>query len=445
MPLSETAVRHARTTGNPYSLTDADGLSLYVSKGGSKIWHFRYYWLGKQQRMSLGSYPQISLKAARTKRDEARELVADGINPCDQRKEERRAAKEMADYLFASVFNQWYAFRSLELKAGRQSTLTQILRIFKRDVLPCLGERSIYGITRHDLLDVLSRIELRGALTIAEKCRTWFNQMFRYALVRVPGLEQNPAFDLDVVAIPKPPVEHNPYLEMHELTALLSKMRNYRGAASTMLGLFLLMLTGVRTGELRFSRPEFFDLEKRLWIIPAEMVKQLQVQMRRAHRKSSSIPPYVIPLSHQAVEVVRLMLRLVRPGQRYLFGHRSDLNLPISENTLNGALHRLGYADRLTGHGMRATITTALTEIGYPEKWIDSQLSHCDPNKTRASYIHAKYVEQRRAMMQDWANRLDLWEQGRDAEASERLSNRLEGVVMRALRERGVEGEFSEP
>ncbi len=124
MSLSETAVRHARTTGNPYSLTHADGLSLFVSKGGSKIWHFRYYLLGKQQRMSLGSYPQISLKEARIKREEARGLVADGINPCDQRKGQKRVAREMADHVFAAVFNQWYAFRSLELKAGRQSMLT---------------------------------------------------------------------------------------------------------------------------------------------------------------------------------------------------------------------------------------------------------------------------------------------------------------------------------
>ena len=124
MALSEMAVRQARTTANPYSLTDFDGLSLYVSKGGSKIWHFRYYWLGKQQRMSLGAYPQVSLKDARLKRDEARELVADGINPCEQRKEQKRAARERADYIFASVFRQWYEFRALELKAGRQRTLS---------------------------------------------------------------------------------------------------------------------------------------------------------------------------------------------------------------------------------------------------------------------------------------------------------------------------------
>ncbi len=167
--------------------------------------------------------------------------------------------------------------------------------------------------------------------------------------------------------------------------------------------------------------------------------------MRKTRRKPAAIPPYIVPLSHQAVEIVRLMLSLVRPGQRYLFSHRSRLNERISENTLNNALHRLGYADRLTGHGMRATITTALTELGYPQQWIDAQLSHSEPNKVRAAYTHAQYVEQRRAMMQDWANRLDQLEQGRVALACERLTTSLEGAVLDSLKARVLEAVGSEP
>lgn len=228
---------------------------------------------------------------------------------------------------------------------------------------------------------------------------------------------------------------------MHELSVLLPKMRAYGGTVSTVMGLFLLLLTGVRTGELRLATPDQFDLKKRLWVIPPEVVKQLQVHMRKTRRKPTAIPPYIVPLSHQAVEIVRLMLSLVRPGQRYLFSHRSRLNERISENTLNSALHRLGYADRLTGHGMRATITTALTELGYPQQWIDAQLSHSEPNKVRAAYTHAQYVEQRRAMMQDWANRLDQLEEGRVAVACERLTTSLEGAVLQSLRARGLEKE----
>ena len=429
MALSEMTVRHARITGNDYTLGDSDGLTLNVTASGGKVWLFRYYWTGKQKRMSLGCYPQISLKEARTRRDEARALVAQGINPYEHRKQQRRAVRSAAEHTFEAVFNQWVEFRSLSLKEGRQSTLSQILRTFSKDILPFLGGRSIYDINRHELLDVLSRVEQRKALTTAEKCRTWFNQLFRYALVKVEGLEQNPASDLDVVALPKPPVAHNPFLRMDELPALMAALRGSRGTSQTRFGLRLLLLTGVRTGELRLATPDQFDLERRLWIIPPEVVKQLQIEMRKPGKQAQDIPPYIVPLSVQALEIVRHLLNQVLPAQRYLFAHRSDLTKRISENTLNGALRRMGYADQLTGHGMRATISTALNEIGYPKVWVDAQLSHADPDKVSAAYNHAEYVEQRRTMMQDWANRLDLWGQGQPKAASSPLTIRLEGAA----------------
>lgn len=435
MALSDTTVRQARITGNDYSLGDTDGLALNVTARGGKIWYFRYYWAGKQKRMSLGSYPQISLKEARGRRDEARALVAQGINPYEHRKQQRRSVRNAAEHTFEAVFDQWVAFRRLSLKEGRQSTLSQILRIFKKDVLPTLGRRSIYDINRHDLMHLLSGIEQRKALTTAEKCRTWFKQLFRYALVKVEGLDQNPASDLDVVALPRPPVAHNPFLRMDELPALLAVLRGYGGANQTRLGLLLLLLTGVRTGELRLATPDQFDLEQRLWIIPAEVVKQLQLGMRKAGKQTSNIPSYIVPLSVQALEIVRQMLSQVVPAQRYLFAHRSDLSKRISENTLNGALRRMGYADQLTGHGMRATISTALNEIGYPKVWVDAQLSHADPDKVSAAYNHAEYVEQRRTMMQDWGNRLDLWGQGKPKAASSPLTIRLEGAASLPLLE----------
>lgn len=226
--------------------------------------------------MSLGSYPQIGLKEARTRRDEARALVAQGIiNPYEHRKQQRLAVHSAREHTFEAVFNQWVEFRRLSLKEGRQSTLSQILRIFNKDILPSLGGRSVYDINRHDLLDLLSRIEQRKALTTAEKCRTWFNQLFRYALVKIEGLEHNPASDLDVVALPQPPVTHNPFLRMDELPGLMAALRSYGGANQTRLGFRLLLLTGGRTGELRLATPDQFDLEKRLWVIPAEVVSDM--------------------------------------------------------------------------------------------------------------------------------------------------------------------------
>ena len=428
MALSDLVVRQAKATGKAYTLPDIDGLSLAVTATGSKSWHFRYYWMKEPKRMSLGTYPEVSLREARALRDEARALVAKDINPRLHRKQKRAAVKLAGENTFEAIYKKWLAHRELGLKKGRQTTLSILPRVFAKDVLPLLGKRSIYDIKRPDLLEVIARIERRKALSVAEKVRTWFNQMFRYALVVVPGLEQNPASDLDVVALPLPPVNHNPFLRMAELPKLLQRLRKYRGRLQTQLGLRLLLFTGVRTGELRLATPDQFDLDRGLWIIPPEVVKQLQVDMRRKRQLPKDIPPYIVPLSVQAIEIVRHLLEQLKPAQHYLFRHDSELKKRMSENTLNGALKRMGYRDLLTGHGIRGTMSTALNEIGYPKVWVDAQLSHVDPNKVSATYNHAEYVEQRRRMMQDWADRLDLFEQNLVEAASMPLTIHLEGV-----------------
>lgn len=410
MALTDAVVRQAKTTGKDYTLNDTDGLVLFVTARGAKKWHFRFTWMGKQQRVAVGSYPEMSLKDAREQRDDLRAQVARGIDPRVHRLQVKAAELAAPMNTFASVFKAWRDFKALGLKTGRQSTLSQIDRIFAKDVLPWLGKLSIFDIDNPHLLDVLRRIERRKAFTTAEKVRTWFNQLFRYAMVE-KGLRYNPASDLDIVAAPKPPVSNNPFLRMDELPAFLQTLRNYGGQEVTRMGLRLLLLTGVRTGELRQAVPEQFDLERGLWIIPPVIVKQLQVKLRR---EGKTIPPYIVPLPQQAIDIVRVLIdeHARRPAQHYLLSHRSRLKERISENTLNGALHRMGYADRLTGHGIRATISTALNELGYPKEWIEVQLSHADPNKIRAAYNHADYVEQRRMMMQDWADRLDACERG---------------------------------
>jgi integrase len=212
---------------------------------------------------------------------------------------------------------------------------------------------------------------------------------------------------------------------------LLRALRTYSGERQTQLGVRLLLLTGVRTGELRRARPEQFDLERGLWIIPPGNVKQLQRKMHKL-RNETDIPPYLVPLSRQAIEIVRELLGEVKPSQRYLLRHRNRSEESISPPVLNEALRRLGYARRLTGHGSRGTLSTALNEIGYPQAWIEAQLSHADPNQVRGAYNHAEYVEQRRRMMQDWADRLDLCEQGRIEEAGRHLIVHLENVAERA-------------
>jgi Arm DNA-binding domain len=223
MALSGTNVRRVRAKDKDYTLSDTDGLALFVSAKGSKYWYFRFCWGGKQQRISLGTYPEIGLKDARARRGEARSLVAKGIDPRAHRRHERAAAFVAPTNTFEVVFHLWRDFKALSLKTGRQSTLSQIDRIFAKDVLPTLGQRSIFDVARTDLVEVLRKIERRNALTTAEKCRTWLNQLFRYAMVEV-NLETNPANALDIVAIPGAPVTHNPFLRMNELPAFLCRL-----------------------------------------------------------------------------------------------------------------------------------------------------------------------------------------------------------------------------
>ena len=427
--LSDLQVRQAKVTGKAYSLVDFDGLYFHISATGFKAWHFRFTWGGKRERMSFGGYPALSLKDARHLRDEARAMLAKDINPHSERKRKRHVIVLAGEHTFQAIYDKWLAHRSLSLEnEGRQSTPKQIGRVFAKDVFPVLRHLTVYDVTRAHLLDIIGRVEKRGSLSVAEKLRTWFSQLFTYASVVVPNMGDNPAKDLDVVAMPLPPVENNPFLRMPELPAMLQTLRKYSGRLNTQLGLRLLLLTGVRTGELRYATPDQFDLERGLWIIPVVRLKQRKQLTKKKRQRFADIPPYIVPLSLQAQEVVRHLLGNLKPAQVYLIPGDWCLKKPLSENTLNGALKRMGYEDQLTGHGVRATISTALNELGYPPKWVDAQLSHADPDRISATYNHAEYVEQRRVMMQDWADRLDLFEQNQVEVASTHLTITLQGL-----------------
>jgi len=421
MALSVAVVRHAKATGKAYTVGDIDGLSLAVSPQGGKSWHFRYCWAGRQKRMSLGIYPEVGLREARDLRDEARALLSKDINPHSERKRKRHATVLAGEHTFMAIYKQWLTHRGLTLEEGRQTSLEQIPRMFERHM-------NIHDISRAHLLDIIAKVEKRDALSVAEKLRTWFTQLFTYATVVVPDMKENPSWDLDVVALPLPPVNNNPFLRMPELPLMLQTLRRYPGRLNTQLGVRLLLLTGVRTGELRLATPDQFELERGLWLIPVVHLKQRKQLPQKKRKRIRDIPPYIVPLSVQAQEIVRHLLDNFKPAQTYLFPGDRSLQKRISENTLNKALHRMGYEDQLTGHGIRATISTALNELGYPKKWMDAQLSHADPDTTSASYNHAEYVEQRRVMMQDWADRLDLFEQNQVEAASTALTITLQGL-----------------
>lgn len=402
MPLTDTAVRQAKPDAKDYTINDIDGLSLHIKSNGTKSWHFRFRLNNKPARISLGVYPDISLRDARERRDECRRLVANGIDP----RQERKAATSQEILTFKAVAEEWYAFKAPRLTNGRKGSAAQSRRYLDKDILPALGNIPIGEVSRTDVLAVMRAVEKRGALDVAEKIRTWLKQIFRFAMAM--GYETgNPAADLDIVAAPKAPVKHNPILRDNELGALLVKLADYQGSWITQAGVRLLLLTGVRTIELRKASPSQFDLEEGLWRIPPEAVKQLRSALRT---KDGEIPPYIVPLSRQAIEVVRKLLT-ISGRYPYLLPGRNDPFRMISENTLNTAIRRMGFAGQLTGHGIRGTISTALNERGYEADWVEAQLSHAAENKVRGSYNHAEYVEPRRKMMQDWADMLDELEE----------------------------------
>jgi len=422
--LSELKIRKALPKANPYTLADGDGLSLQVKPNGTKRWLFRFYWQDKQQKMSFGTYPAVGLKDARLLRQDAQTQLAKGIDPREERKALRQQESITPNQLtFAEFAQQWQVFRIKKLghdqSTHRQSTVVQIGRYMQKDFLPALGNMALGDITRADVLKVIRGIESRGALSMSVKCRGWLNELFRHALAE--GLiNGNPVADLDIVTLPAPPAQHNPFLKTSELPAFLATLAHYPGYEQTRLGIKLLLLTGVRTGELRYAEPEQFDLENKIWRIPPQMVKQLQ---RKVRTSGSNIPPYLVPLPDQAVAIVQRLLECRFPWQKYLLCHQFEPKKIISENTINYGIRRMGYKDRLTGHGIRATISTALNEMGFNKDWIEAQLSHSDKDSIRGAYNHAEYIGQRGIMMQKWADQLDLWEaQGLQEEQCQRAA-----------------------
>lgn len=403
MPLTDTAVRQAKPAEKSFTLTDASGLSLFVAPNGTKSWHFRFSWHGKQPRMSLGTYPEITLKEARELRDQARAQVAKGIDPRSARREEKRTAADSSIKTFEVVAEEWYAFKLPRWAAAKKGAAAQARLYLDKDLLPALGRIPIIEAKRADVLATLRSIEKRGALNVARKCRTWLNEIFRFGIAS-GYMEVNPAADLDIVAAKEPPEKHNPMLRLSELKEFLQVLNGADVMDYTKSAIRILLLTGVRTGELRNATWSQFDLDNALWTIPPEGVKQLQKVIRA--KGGDKVPPYLVPLSRQAVEEVRKVHQLTG-RYKLLIAGRSDPSKPISDGTVNVALRRMGYEGRLTGHGIRATISTALNEMDYNEDWIEAQLSHASSSKVRKTYNHAEYVEQRRVMMQAWADYLD--------------------------------------
>jgi integrase len=393
MPLTDTKIRQAKAGDKPRKISDSAGLYLEVMPNGSKLWRLKYRLAGKEKRFAIGAYPAVSLAEARERRDDARKLIATGVDPVHTRKEEQRQAALSAENTFEALANEWLAYNS---PRWAKTTAYKAALYLRNDLIPGIGRRPVAEITRPELVDLLRRIESRETFDVAKKCRQWLNQIFRFGLAK--GLLQyNPATDLDVVAAASPTVKHHPFMPANELPTLLQAVRHYSGNLLTKYAVRLLTLTAVRPGELRTAPWCEFDLDNGLWTIPAARMK-----MRR---------PHLVPLPKQAVALLR-ELHEITGHFDLVFAGRNDPKRPMSENTINKCLADLGYKGRQTGHGFRHLLSTELNGRGYNKDWIERQLAHGDNDEIRATYNHAQYLDQRRDMMQWWADHLEQLETG---------------------------------
>jgi len=392
--LTPSAVANAKPESKSYKLADDRGLYLLVKPSGSRWWRLDYRRPGTRKRntLSLGTFPDVSLKQARTRRDEARRLLADGIDPSNKRKAEAMADVES----FEAVAREWFAKFSPDWASSHASKL---LRRLEKDVFPWLGSRPIRQISAPELLTVARRIEARGALDTARRVLLNSGQVFRYA-VATGRAERDPSGDLKG-ALPPPKEKHYATItEPRAVGALLRAIEGYQGHYVTRAALKLSPLTFVRPGELRRAEWAEFDLEKAEWRIPAEKMK--------------SRAPHIIPLSTQALDVLRDLKPLTGSG-RYVFPGLRGRDRAMSENTVNAALRRLGYRkDEMTGHGFRSMASTTLNEQGWNRDAIERQLAHGERDATRAAYNYAQHLAERRKMMQAWADYLDGLRQGAD-------------------------------
>lgn len=380
MALTDIQIRRAKPQEKPYTLSDGLGLALLINPDGSKGWRFRYRFNGKAKLMSFGSYSLVSLAEAREKRDIARKQVANDIDPVEERKAQKLAKQLSAENSFEAISREWHTNKADRWTVAYRH---EIIKTFEQDVFPFIGNRPISEIKPLELLEVLRRIEKRGALEKTRKVRQRCGEVFRYAII-TGRAEYNPAPDLSIaLAVPKQ--KNHPFLSAEELPYFVRDLEAYTGSIITKNATKIVMLTGVRTQEMRFAKWDEVDLEKGIWEIPAERMK-----MRRSH---------IVPLSTQVIYLFK-QLSPITGHYPYIFIGRNNRTKPISKESVSQVIELLGYKGRATGHGFRHTMSTILHEEGFDSTWIEMQLAHVDKNKIRGIYNHAHYYEDRKKMMQ---------------------------------------------
>lgn len=380
--LSAVTVRQAKPADKPYKLTDGTGLYLLVNKTG-KYWRYDYRYQGRRKTLAYGVYPTITLEVARQAHQDAKRMLAQGLDPMEQKKrdEGRKTFKQVA----LLWFEHWRVDKS-------ENTVREAWRRLEVNVLPYLGQRPVDELTAAQVRDCVKRIEARGAADMAKRQLQRCSQIMRFAVAH-DYAERNPVSDINPSDILKPVKKQNYVrIDAKELPELLLAIDGYQGQEHTRLALQLMALTFVRTSELIKAEWSEFDLEAKRWVIPAERMK-----MRT---------PHIVPLCRQAVEVVQ-SLQAISYSDGYVFPSDNRRGSHMSNNTILYALYRMGYRSRMTGHGFRGVASTVLHEKGFAHEHIELQLAHQERDEVSASYNHALYLEPRKKMMQWWGDYLD--------------------------------------
>lgn len=394
MPLTDTAIRNAKPGEKPSKLFDERGLFLLVTPAGGKWWRLRYRFDGKEKLLSLGTYPDVGLKLARERRDDARRLLADGVDPGENRKASKAAKQERAANSFEVVAREWFAGRAPQWAKGHSD---KIIKRLDNDVFPWLGGRPVSEITPPELLSVLRRIEGRGALDTAHRALQNCGQIFRYA-VATGRAERDPSGDLRGALPPAKSGHFAAITEPLEVGALLRAMDEVNAGFVVKCALRLAPLLFVRPGELRTAEWADIDFDKAEW----------------RYHVSKTKTDHLVPLATQAVAILRELHPLTGHGPHVFPGARTN-GKPMSDGAVNVALRRAGYNTReeQTGHGFRAMARTILhQELGFAPEVIEHQLAHRVPDALGTAYNRTKFIKERREMMQAWADYLDKLKAG---------------------------------
>jgi len=389
MLLTDTKIRNAKPQQKQYRLSDGESLNLLVRPNGSKLWHYRYEFLGKAKTLSIGKYPEISLAEAREQKREAKKLLRKNIDPSARKQQERSIATYKANDTFEKLASEWHEHKSTRWSSKYAANTIRRAEIH---IFPHIGKIATADVTPLEVLAIVQKLESEGKTDMSRRVLEIINAVFKRAII-TGRIDRNPATGLAEEAIPHH-VEHHPAITEQEIPDFLKALDNLKCYQQyTKYAFWLLLLTGVRQCELRYSKKSDIDFEAKEWKLRPEVTK-----MKRVH---------VVALSTQSIFVLRKLFELTEFSEWLVPSQRTKIHPVMSENTINQTINRMGYKGRIVGHGFRSLFSTTLNDHGFDSKVIDRQLAHVGRDKIEAAYNRAEYNEQRREIMQWWGDFLD--------------------------------------